>query len=275
MTRAIPNPSPAIASGQVRADTLVVAVSCRSTSRRPRPASRQPSTIGSRAADARRPVAGNRPGHDHRNGERREHERDLVAGEVRDQLQVERGEEEDGEDREVGGEGDDVRRGEGRVAEELDPQHRVGRPPLDLHECHGEECGEHEEAVDPPRPVAPVLAADDGEGRGDDRRGARGQAGHVEPPSYRVTAFGERHRGHTERERAEAEAEPEDALPAGARDEDAADHRAEREREPRDGSPDTECERPLSPLRIDVADQRERARLRAPLHRLPSRSGRR
>ena len=88
-------------------------------------------------------------------------------------------------------------------------------------------------------------------------------ARHVEPPAYRITALGERHRGHAERERAEAEAEPEDALPAGARDEHAADHRAEREREPRDGSPDTECERPFPPLRIDVADQRERARLRA------------
>ena len=46
VTSAIPKPSPAIASGQVRAATLVVAVSCESVSRSPTPARRQPSTIG-------------------------------------------------------------------------------------------------------------------------------------------------------------------------------------------------------------------------------------
>ena len=51
--------------------------------------------------DARRPPAGDRPGDDHRDRQRGEHERDLVAREARDQLQVERGEEEDGEDGEV------------------------------------------------------------------------------------------------------------------------------------------------------------------------------
>ena len=46
VTSAIPKPTPAIASGHASAPTLVVAVSCRSTSRRPSPASTQPTTIG-------------------------------------------------------------------------------------------------------------------------------------------------------------------------------------------------------------------------------------
>ena len=48
VTSAIPKPSPAIASGQTSAATLVVAVSFWSTRRSPNPASAQPSTIGTR-----------------------------------------------------------------------------------------------------------------------------------------------------------------------------------------------------------------------------------
>jgi hypothetical protein len=72
--------------------------------------------------------------HDHRDGERGEDERDLEPREVRDQLQVERREEEDGEDRDVGGEGDGVRRRESRVAQELELQHRVWHALLDEDE---------------------------------------------------------------------------------------------------------------------------------------------
>ena len=46
VTSAIPKPTPAIASGHASAEMLVVAVSCRSTSRSPSPARAQPTTIG-------------------------------------------------------------------------------------------------------------------------------------------------------------------------------------------------------------------------------------
>src|SRR5207248_11780735 len=157
--------------------------------------------------------------------------------EVRDQLQVERREEEDREDGEIRGEGDDVRRREGGVAEELELDDRVPRPPLDHDERDDEDGADDEEPVDPPRPVTAVLAADHGERHGSDRAGARDETGHVELAPRGVTALGERDGSDSERERAEPEAEPEDAPPAGAVRQHAADHRAEGEREPGDRRP--------------------------------------
>ena len=224
-------------------------------------------------ADPGGPAAGDRTGDDHRDRERREDERDLVAGEVRDQTQVERGEEEDREHREVRRKGDDVRRREGRIAQELQLEDRVAHALLDQDEDddqHG--CGS-EEDVDPPGSVAPVLAFDHAEGRRHDRCRARGKPRHIEFPSRRVAALGERRGRHRERDGAEAEAEPEDPTPAGTGDEDAADHRPEREREPRHRRPYAESDGSLLALGIDVADERERPRLggrRAETHHDPA-----
>ena len=273
MTSAIPKPTPAIASGHGERDDA--------RRRRELPIDEQEPEPGEAAADHHRhlrahprgPAARGEAGHDHRHRQRGEDERDLVPCEVRDQLQVERSEEEDREDREVRGEGDDVRGGEGRIAEELEPHNRVRRPPLDRDEGDDEDGGEDEEPVDPPSPVTAVLAADHGERRGSDRARSGDETRDVELASFGILALGERDGGDPERERAEPEAEPEDAAPAGPVRQHAADHRAEGEREPRDGRPHTQSAGPLRPLRVDVPDERERPRLggrRADAHHEPA-----
>ena len=246
MTSAIPKPTPAIASGQASARDA--------RRRRELPIDEQEPEPGEPAADHHRhlrphprgPAAGGEAGHDHRHRQRGEDERDLVPREVRDQLQVERGEEEDREDRKVRGEGDDVRGREGRVVEELEPHDRIRRPPLDHDERDDEDGGEDEEPVDPPRPITAVLAADHGERRSRDRTRSGDETRHVELASVGILALGQRDGRDPERERAEPEAEPEDAAPAGPVRQHAADHRAEGEREP-ETRPPTPPERGPAP----------------------------
>ena len=57
-----------------------------------------------------------------------------------------------------------------------------------------------------------------------------------------------------------AHVEPEDGPPGPDTDEGAADHRPQRKGETGDGGPGAECSRPLLPVRVDVTDDRERAR---------------
>ena len=83
----------------------------------------------------------------------------------------------------------------------------------------------------------------------------------VERPPLRIGALVQRSGCRHEREQPEREVEPEDPAPAGAGDEDPAEHRPERERDPGDRRPDAECPRPLAVVRVDLPDQRQRARL--------------
>ena len=125
-------------------------------------------------------------------------------------------------------------------------------------EREDEDGGEDEEPVDPPRPVAAVLAADHGERRRRDRAGARHEARHVELPALGILALGQRDGRDGEGDRTEAETEPEDAPPARPVRQHAADHRAEREARGPTRPPRHRERGPARALGVDVANQRKR-----------------
>ena len=163
-----------------------------------------------------RPGAGELAADDHRDRHREKLERDLRAGELRDDLQVERGEEEDRKQAEAGREGDEVGDREGGEAEELEPEHRVAAAALDRDEGERRERRRRRRAAtihQAPKPALSPSITREGE-RGD--RGRPGdEAGQVDRAACGIGALLERPRGGDERDHAEREVEPEDAAPAG------------------------------------------------------------
>ena len=106
-----------------------------------------------------------------------------------------------------------------------------------------------------------ALTEHDGERDGTDRQAPEYEARDVQASVHRIGALGQHDGGTDEREHAEDEVEPEDRPPRPDPDEDTADDRPESKGKSRDRRPDAERLRPLAPVRVDVADDRERSRL--------------
>ena len=190
-TTATPKPRPARASAGASVAKLDVAAQ--------RHVGSQHADAGGEAADhgrqarpgARHPASGQRRGGDH--GGRHGHEQGgrAVGGVADHDLQVERREEEDREDAEVGGEGDRQGAGERRVAQ-VGGGRRSG-PALRCSTTtnrHGRHGAHHEQRDDRGVAVAGGLAVDDGEDRGAERDRAEDEAGDVDAARLRVGALG-------------------------------------------------------------------------------------
>ena len=156
-TSASPSPNPTTASAAASGPTETSGASSALTPSMPPPASRHPPHMGRRGPRVRGPHAGDTPGDHHRDRHGDELERDLPPREVRDDLQVERGEEEDGEQAEARHERDGGRAGEHPVAEELEPQDGIARAQLDPDERRAGGRGDDEQRDDPPGAEAGAL----------------------------------------------------------------------------------------------------------------------
>ena len=212
---------------------------------------------GPAGTDASHQRARERRDDDQSGRHRQEVDRGLIRRCVGDHLQIQRGEEEDGERPEVRGERDEVRPGERRPAEQREIEHRRLDPMLGHHERDTGNAAQDEERNDPIRGVAGLLALDHGKGQTGQEGGPEEEPEHVDTPALAVRTLGHGDRRHHERDHAEAEVEPEDGSPAGESHQRTADHRPEGESEPRDRGPDPKRIGPRLPVRVHVADDRK------------------
>ena len=192
---------------------------------------------GAAGTQPRHPTTRDDGGGDHRGRHGHELKGDAVGRVANHRREVERREEEDGEDGEVQDEGHDHRAAEARRPEVLEiEQWRCARP-FDPHEADEGDHADEEEPDNNGVSIAVGLAQDHREGHRPEPHRPGEKARHVETRRLRTRRFGDAlHRKHHDEQR-RADVEPEDAAPVTERHENAADHRPEGERQTRDRRP--------------------------------------
>ena len=123
------------------------------------------------------------------------------------------------------------------------------------------DCG-CEAQVDPPGEVARLLPLNDPEGEGGERERSCGDTDPVDAPACGVRRLRHEEQGHEEGQGADEQVEPEDGPPAPEPHQHATDDRPESERQPGNGRPHPEGVGPGPTVRVDMADDGKRPRLR-------------
>ena len=161
-TAMIPKPTPAMPMVQPTVPSPAWGDTTWLVRNTPSPASTHPVINGTLdpTAPTQRPLQDG--GHDHPHQQREEVLRQLVRAGRRDDLEIERDEEEDRQDREVAGHRDEVGPGERRAREDRDANHRMVRARLDEEEGddgHDRHAVEGQDAAGQVARVSPAIVA--------------------------------------------------------------------------------------------------------------------